>query len=120
MQLRNFMYSYIYFDMQLTGSIVCICIYPYNITDIFPLLCSLFIVSLCIPKGSLQYFPTVVHKNLNTINQVALVSKQSKNYALRLRLFYHRSQALHMYLECSYPKLNHDNVIEALMMAKIA
>ena len=30
------------------------------------------------------------------------------------------SQALHMYLECSHPKLNHDNIIEALMMALIA
>ena len=30
------------------------------------------------------------------------------------------SQALHMYLECSHPKLNHDNIKEALMMAIIA
>ena len=30
------------------------------------------------------------------------------------------SQALHMYLECSYSKLNHDNIMEALMMALIA
>ena len=70
--------------MQLTGYIVCICMYPYNITDILPLdvahlplLSSLFTVGLCIPKGSLQCFPTVVHKNLNTINQLALVSKQT-------------------------------------------
>ena len=81
--------------MQLTGYIVCM--YPYNITDILPLhmahlplLSSLFILGLCIPKGSLQYFPTVVHKNLNSLNQLALVSKQPKNYALRLRHFYHR------------------------------
>ena len=49
--------------MQLTGYIVCI--YSYNITDILPLhvahLSSLFILGLCIPKGSLQYFPTIVH-----------------------------------------------------------
>ena len=81
--------------MQLTGYIVCV--YPYNITDILPLhvahlplLSSLFILGLCIPKGSLQYFPTVVHKNLNSLNQLALVSKQPKNYALRLWRFYHR------------------------------
>ena len=81
--------------MQLTGYIVCM--YPYNITDILPLhvahlplLSSLFILGLCIPKGTLQYFPTVVHKNLNSLNQLALVSKQLKNYALRLRHFYHR------------------------------
>ena len=74
--------------MQLTGGyIVCICMYPHNITDILPLLVAhlhllslLFAVDLCIPKGSLQYsyFPTVVHKNLNTINQLCIVSKQPK------------------------------------------
>ena len=71
--------------------------HPHNITDILPLhmaylplLSSLFTVGLCIPKGSLQYFPTVVHKNLNTINQLAIVSKQPKNYALRLWCVYHR------------------------------
>ena len=71
--------------------------HPHNITDILPLhmaylplLSSLFTVGLCILKGSLQYFPTVVHKNLNTINQLAIVSKQPKNYALRLRCFYYR------------------------------
>ena len=81
--------------MQLTGYIVCM--YPYNITDILslhvahlPLLSSLFILGLCIPKGNLQYFPTVVHKNLDFLNQLALVSKQLKNYALRLQHFYHR------------------------------
>ena len=80
---------------QLTGYIVCM--YPFNITEILPLhvanlplLSSLFILGLCIPKGSLQYFPTVVHKNLNSLNQLALVSKQPKNYVLRLRHFYHR------------------------------
>ena len=111
--------------MQLTGYIVCM--YPYNITDILPLhvahlplLSSLFILGLCIPKGSLQYFPTVVHKNINSLNQLALVSKQPKSYALRLWHFITGSQALHMYLECSYPKLNHDNIIEALVMAIIA
>ena len=85
-----------------------------------PLFSSLFNLGLCIPKGSLQYFSNFVHKNLNTINQLALVSKQPKNYALRLWHFITGSQALHMYLECSYPKLNHDNIIEALMMAIIA
>ena len=32
------------------------------------------------------------------------------------------SQALHMYLECSHhgPKLNHDNITEALLVAIIA
>ena len=101
--------------------------YPYNIKDILllhvahlPLLGSLLSVGLCIPKGSLQYFPTVVHKNLNTIDHLAIVSKQPKNYALRLRCFFIDSQALHMYLECSHPKLNHDIIIEALMMAIIA
>ena len=71
--------------------------YPHNITDILPLhvahlplLSSLFPVGLSIPKGSLQYFPTVVHKNLNTIDQLAIVTKQPKNYALRLQHFYHR------------------------------
>ena len=71
--------------------------YPHNITDILPLhvahlplLSSLFILGLCIPKGSLQYFPTIVHKNLNTIDQLAIVSKQPKNYALRLWHIYHR------------------------------
>ena len=71
--------------------------YPYNITDILPLhvahlplLSSLFILGLCIPKGSLQYFPTIVYKNLNIINQLALVSMQPKDYALRLQHFYHR------------------------------
>ena len=51
------------------------CMYPHNIIDILPLhvthlplLSSLFILGLCIPKGSLEYFPTVVHKNLNTID----------------------------------------------------
>ena len=80
--------------MQLTGYIVCICINPHNITDILPLhvahlplLSSLLTVGLCIPKGNLQYFPTVVHKNLNALNQLAIVSK---NYALRLRHFYYR------------------------------
>ena len=68
--------------MQLTIATLYICMYPYNITDILPLhvahlplLGSLFILGLCIPKGSLQYFPTVVHKNLNTIDQLTLVSK---------------------------------------------
>ena len=58
------------------------CMYPHNITDVLPLhvahlplFSSLFTLGLCIPKGSLQYFPTDVHKNLNTINQLALVSK---------------------------------------------
>ena len=66
--------------------------YPYNITDILPLhvghlplLSSLFILGICIPKGSLQYFPTIMYKNFNTINQLALVSKQPKNYALRIQ-----------------------------------
>ena len=66
--------------MQLTGYIVGM--YIYNITDILPLhvahlplLSSLFILGLCKPKGSLQYFPTVVRKNLNSLNQLALVSK---------------------------------------------
>ena len=90
---------WLYIDMQLTGYIVAnyVCMYPYNITDILPLhvahlplLISLFILGLCIPKGSLQYFLTIVHKNLNTINHLALVSKQSKNYGLRLQHFYHR------------------------------
>ena len=30
------------------------------------------------------------------------------------------SQGLHMYLECYQPKLNHDDIIEGLMMAIIA
>ena len=71
--------------------------YPHNITDILPLhvahlplLSSLFSVGVCIPKGNLQYFPTVVHKNLNTINKLAIVSKQPQNYALRLWHFYYR------------------------------
>ena len=116
--------------MQLTRYIVCICMYPHNITGFLPLhvahlllLSLLFTVGLCIPKGSLQYFPTVVYKNLNTINQLALVSKQLKNYALRLRHFYYmqvHKLYIYMYLECSHPKLNHDNIIEALMMAVIA
>ena len=29
------------------------------------------------------------------------------------------SQALHMYLECPHPNLNHDNITEALMVALI-
>ena len=88
--------------------------YPYNITDILPLhvahlplLNSLFTVGLCI-----QYFTTVVHKNLNTIDQLTIVSKQPKNCALRLwYIFITGSQALHIYLECSHPKLNHDIII---------
>ena len=51
--------------------------YPHNITDILPLhvaylplLNSLFTVGLYIPKGSLQYYPIVVHTNLNSINQL--------------------------------------------------
>ena len=82
--------------MQLTGYIVCMHVST-SITEILPLhvahlplLSLLFILGLCIPKGSLQYFPTVVHKNLNTINQLALVSKQPTNYVLRLRHFYNR------------------------------
>ena len=102
--------------------------YPHNITDILPLhvahlplLTSWFTVGFYIPKGSLQYYPTVVHKNLNTIGQLTIVSKQPKNYALRLySAFITGSQALHMHHECSHPKLNHDNIIEALMMAIIA
>ena len=46
--------------------------YPHNITDILalhvahlPLLSLLLTEGLCIHKGSLQNFPTVVHKNLN-------------------------------------------------------
>ena len=81
-----------------------VCTYPHNITDIIPLhvahlplLSSLFVVGLCIPKGTLQYFPTDVHKNLNTIDQLAIISKQPKNYALRLR-FYYTSQALATYV----------------------
>ena len=116
----------LYIDMQLTSYIVCM--YPYNITNILPLhvahlplLSSLFILGLCIPKGTLRYFPTVVHKNLNSLNQLALVSKQPKNYMhWDYDTFITGSQALHMYLEYSYPKLNHDNIIEALMMAIIA
>ena len=71
--------------------------YPHNITDILPLhvahlllLSSMFNVGLCILKGSLQYFPIVMHKSLNTIDQLAIVSKQPKNYALRPRRFYYR------------------------------
>ena len=106
--------------------------YPYNITDILPLhvahlplLSSLFTVDLCIPKGSLQYFPTVVHKNLNVINQLAVVSKQPKSYACIETIYTGLLLQVHklyirMYLECSHPKLNHDNIIEALMMALIA
>ena len=66
--------------MQLTGYID-VCMYPYNITDILPLhvahlplLSSLFILGLCIPKGSLQYFPTIVHKNLAKYHQPASFS----------------------------------------------
>ena len=71
--------------------------YSHDITDILPLhvaylplLSSLFIVGLCIPKGSLQYILTIVHKNLSDLNQLAIVSMQPKNYALRLRCFYYR------------------------------
>ena len=71
--------------MQLTGYIICICVYPHNITDILPLhvahlplLSSLFTIGTCIPKGSLQYFPTVVHKNLNTINHAQPASYNFK------------------------------------------
>ena len=53
----------------------------HNITDFLPLhvaylslFSSLFNVGLCIPIGSLQYFPSVVLKNLNVINQLAIVS----------------------------------------------
>ena len=104
--------------------------YPYNITDILPLhvahlplLSSLFILGLCIPKGSLQYFPTIVHKNQFKFSQPASFSfKATKELCIETtaRLSHAGSQALHMYLEYSYPKLNHDNIIEALMMAIIA
>ena len=73
--------------------------YPHNMTDILPLhvvhlplFSSLFTVDLCITKRSLQYFSTVVYKNLN-IDQLAIVSKQPKNYALRLWHFYYRFQS---------------------------
>ena len=66
-----------YVDMQLTSYIVCM--YLHNVTDFLPLhvvhlllLSSSFTIGLCIhiPRGSLQYtyFPSVVHKNLNTID----------------------------------------------------
>ena len=50
---------------------------------------------------------------------IAIVSKQPKNYMCALSLWcFTGSQASQMYLECtSHPKLNHDNIIEALMMA---
>ena len=58
--------------MQLTSYIVCM--RAHNITDFLPLyvvhlslLSSLFTIGLCTCRGSLQYFPTVVHKNLNAI-----------------------------------------------------
>ena len=85
--------------MQLTGYIVAMHgMYPHNITDIFTLhvahlllFSSLFTLGLCLPKGSLQYFTTIVQKILNTINQwLAIVSKHPKNYALRLLRFYYR------------------------------
>ena len=87
-----------------------------------PLLSSLFTVGLC--RYLKEAYSTsqllCMHKNLNTIDQLAIVSKQLKNYALRLYgAFITGSQALHMYLECSHPKLNHDNIIETLMMALI-
>ena len=49
---------------------------------------------------------------------IAIVSKPPKNCALRLRSFT-GSQALYMYLESSRPKLNHDNIIETLMVYSI-
>ena len=115
--------------MQLTGYIVCMHMHvstKHHRHSSFTcgtssFISSLFTVGLCIPKGSLQYFLTVVHKNLNTINQLAIVSKQPKNYALRvcmaLLLQVQKLYIIIMYLECFHPKLNHDNIIEALMMA---
>ena len=74
-----------------------VCMYPHNVTDILPLqvahlplLSSLFTVCLCIPKGSLQYFPTVVHKNLNTIDQLAIVSKATKELCIETMALYYR------------------------------
>ena len=32
----------------------------------------------------------------------------------------HKLNIIIMYLECSHPKLNHDNIIQTLMMALIA
>ena len=52
-----------------------VCMYPHNIIDFLPLhvahlslLISLFTISLCMPRETLQYFPSVVHKNLNAID----------------------------------------------------
>ena len=103
--------------------------YPHNITDILPLhvahlplLTSLFTVGLCMPKGSLQYFPTVVHKEFKYPQPASYSFKATKElYALRLRHFYYRLKSFtYMYLECSHHKLNRDNIIEALIMAIIA
>ena len=70
--------------------------YPHNITEFLPLhvaylslLISLFSMGLCIPRGSLQCFPSVVHKNLNAIDQLASFSfKATKELCIESTALY--------------------------------
>ena len=68
--------------------------HQYNITDILPLqvahlplLSSLFtVVFTYLKKAYSTYFPTVMHKNLNTINQLAIAMSINMPTSLTLTM----------------------------------
>ena len=49
-------------------------------------LSSLVTIGLCMSRGSLQYFPSVVHMNFDASYRIAKPSKQPNNCALRLQI----------------------------------